>query len=116
MKSTYIGLPIDLKVAAPRFNNYRPYVMLGIAPFYDLTTSKHSLLRTKALNTCLEVGMGCEIYLPFFKLVPELKFDFGLGNVLDKQRPELTDPAQRIFTESIDAAHLNMVSLVFYFE
>ena len=100
MKSTYIGLPIDLKVAAPRFNNYRPYVML----------------RTKALNTCLEVGMGCEIYLPFFKLVPELKFDFGLGNVLDKQRPELTDPAQRIFTESIDAAHLNMVSLVFYFE
>lgn len=116
MKSTYIGLPIDLKVAAPRFNNYRPYVMLGLAPFYDLTTSKHSLLRTKALNTCLEVGLGCEIYLPFFKLVPELKFDFGLGNVLDKQRPELTDPAQRIFTESIDAAHLNMVSLVFYFE
>ena len=90
--------------------------MFGIAPFYDLTTSKHSLLRTKALNTCLEVGLGCEIYLPFFKLVPELKFDFGLGNVLDKQRPELTDPAQRIFTESVDAAHLNMVSLVFYFE
>lgn len=26
MKSTYMALPIDLKVSAPRFNNYRPYV------------------------------------------------------------------------------------------
>ncbi len=29
LKSTFVSLPLDLKVAAPRFNNYRPYVVFG---------------------------------------------------------------------------------------
>ena len=50
MKSCYIGVPVDLKIAAPRFNNYRPYVVAGVAPMYDLITTKQSKLRTKPLN------------------------------------------------------------------
>lgn len=56
------------------------------------------------------------MYLPFFKLIPELKFCFGLGNVLNKKRNDLTDPTQLIYTESIDKATMNMVVLSFYFE
>jgi hypothetical protein len=56
------------------------------------------------------------MYLPFFKLIPELKFCFGLGNVLNKKRTDLTDPTQLIYTESIDKATMNMVVLSFYFE
>lgn len=116
MKSSYISLPLDLKVAAPRFNNYRPYVVAGFNPMYDLTSGKHTLLRTKPLNMMLEVGMGCDFYLPFFKLIPELKFCFGLGNVLQKNRTDLTDPSQLIYTQSVDKATTNMVVLSFYFE
>ena len=58
MKSTYVALPIDLKVSAPRFNNYRPYVVAGLSPMYDLTANKHTLLRTKAFNLMLEAGIG----------------------------------------------------------
>ena len=32
IKSTYISLPLDLKISGMRVNNYRPYVMLGIDP------------------------------------------------------------------------------------
>lgn len=32
MKSCYIGVPVDFKISAPRFNNYRPYVVAGVAP------------------------------------------------------------------------------------
>ena len=116
MKSSYISLPLDVKVAAPRFNNYRPYVVAGFNPMYDLTSGKHTLLRTKPLNMMLEVGMGCDLYLPFFKLIPELKFCFGLGNVLQKNRTDLTDPSQLIYTQSVDKATTNMVVLSFYFE
>lgn len=116
MKSTYVALPLDLKVAAPRFNNYRPYVVAGIHPMYDLTTGKHTRLRTKPLQLSLEVGMGCDFYLPFFKLIPELKFCFGLGNVIDKNRSDLTDPTQHIFTESVNRATTNMIVLSLYFE
>lgn len=116
MKSAYVGVPVDLKVSAPRFNNYRPYVVAGVAPMYDLTSGKHTLLRTKPFNVMLEAGLGCDLYLPFFKLIPELKFCFGLGNALKKDRSDLTDPTQLIYTQSVDRATTSMVVLSFYFE
>ena len=64
----------------------------------------------------IEVGLGCDFYLPFFKLIPELKFSFGLANVLDTHRNDLTDASQLIFTQSVSKARNNMVSLTFYFE
>ncbi len=116
MKSSYVSVPIDLKIAAPRFNNYRPYVIAGISPTYDLTANKQSLLRAKPFQLMFEAGLGCDFYLPFFKLIPELKFCFGLGNVLNKNRNDLTDPTQLIYTESVDRATTSMVVLSFYFE
>ena len=116
LKSCYVGMPIDLKVAAPRFNNYRPYVVAGLAPYYDLSGNEQGKLKFKPFTLMAEIGMGCDLYMPFFKLIPELKFCFGLGNVLKKNRPDLIDPTQRIFTESVDRATVSMVVLTFYFE
>lgn len=116
LRSAYVSLPLDLKVSAPRFNNYRPYFVTGIMPMYDLTSNKQARLKTKPLNLMLEAGFGCDFYLPFFKLIPELKFCFGLGNVLDKSRTDLTDPTQLIYTQSVYRASTGMVVLSFYFE
>lgn len=116
MKSTYIALPVDFKAGAPRFNNYRPYVLAGAMAQYDLTATKHTQLRCKPLQGYLEVGLGCDIYMPFFKLIPELKFCFGLGNILQRNRNDITDPTQQIFTQSVDRATANMVVLNLYFE
>jgi len=116
MKSCYVAVPVDFKISAPRFNNYRPYTVLGISPMCDLTTGKHSRLKTKPFNLMLEAGLGCDIYMPFFKFIPELKFCFGLGNVLDKNRKDFTDPTELIYTQSIDKASVGMVVLTFYFE
>lgn len=116
LKSTYIGVPVALKMAAPRFNNFRPYVLAGIQPMVDLTSGKHGMIQTKAFGMNLEAGLGCDIYLPFFKLIPELKFSFGLADMLNRKRTDLTDDRLRVFTESTLSAHSNMVVLSFYFE
>lgn len=116
LKSTYIALPVLLKVSAPRFNNYRPYVIAGIQPMYDLTTKKQELLMTKKMSASIEVGLGCDLYLPYFKLIPELKFSFGLGNILEKNRKDLTDRTKEVFTKSVSSVSSNMVTLTFYFE
>lgn len=116
LKSTYIALPVLLKVSAPRFNNYRPYVIAGIQPMYDLTTKKQELLMTKKMSATIEVGLGCDLYLPYFKLIPELKFSFGLGNILEKNRKDLTDRTKEVFTKSVSSVSSNMVTLTFYFE
>ncbi len=116
MKSTYIGLPILAKISAPRWNNYRPYIVAGINPMYDLTTGKHTLLRAKPLSVNLEIGLGCDFYLPFFKLIPELKFSLGLADILDHKREDLHEAEDIIYTRSVDRATSNMVTLTLYFE
>ena len=40
LKSTYVSLPFEVKFTAERFNNYRPYVIVGISPMVDLTVKK----------------------------------------------------------------------------
>ena len=83
---------------------------------YDMTSGKGEMLRTQPLQTFVQIGLGCDFYLPFFKLNPELKFYFGLGNVLRHDRPDLTAPEQHIFTQSLSKATPGMVVLTFYFE
>ena len=117
MKNTYVSLPIDIKFAAPRWNNYRPYVMAGVNPMINLTGGDQDMVRVKRFNTMLEVGLGCDFYLPFFKLIPELKFCFGLGDVLDKKHVnELRDANLKAYAGSVASAQSKMIVLTFYFE
>ena len=116
IKSTYISVPLDLKFAAPRYNNFRPYFIAGVNPMVDLTTKKQKALLMKPFDCYIEVGMGCDIYLPFFKLIPELKFCFGLADILQKNRNDLIDNSLRKFTNSLDGASSKMIVLTLYFE
>ena len=115
-KSTYISVPIDVKFAAPRYNNFRPYLIAGFNPMIDLTARKHDALRLKPFDLYLEVGMGCDIYLPFFKLNPEIKFCFGLLDILQKDRSDLIDGTLMKYTKSVNSGHSNMIVLTFNFE
>lgn len=116
MKSVYISIPLDLKISGPRFNNYRPYILAGVNPMIDLTTKKQKALLMKPFDCYLEIGMGCDIYLPFFKLIPELKFCFGLANILQKNRTDLVDKNLMKFSNALDEASAKMIVLTLYFE
>ncbi len=116
IKSTYISVPIDLKFSAERFNNYRPYMMCGIDPMLDLTVKKQKNLLLKSFDCYLEVGIGCDFYLPFFKFIPEIKFCYGLMNIIEKNRTDLTDETLGVFTKSVDKARSKMIVISFYFE
>lgn len=117
MKNTYLSLPLDVKFSAQRFNNYRPYVITGVNPMINLTQGDQDYLRLKRYDVMLEVGMGCDFYLPFFKLNPELKFCYSLTNSLDtKHADELRDANMRVYTNAVRSAHTKMIVLTFYFE
>lgn len=117
MKSVYVSVACDLIFAAKRFNNHRPYLMAGVNPMLNLSGSSEDYLQFKRSDVYLELGMGCDFYLPFFKLRPELKFMFGLGNVLDlKHASELKDKNMLPYANSVNEAKTKMIALTFYFE
>ena len=117
MKNTYLSLPVDLKFSAERWNNYRPYLMAGINPTLNLTSKNQDYLQLKRTDLMLEVGLGCDFYLPFFKLIPELKFCYSLKDALDHgHADELKDENMRAYTNAVTSGHSNMIVLTFYFE
>ena len=116
VKTTYLALPLDLKISGTRYLNYRPYVMTGISPVYDLNVKKGGMIRVKPTDCFLEVGLGCDYYFPFFKFIPELKFCFGLSNLLEKNRNDLTDESLLKYNDAVSNAQAKMIVLTFYFE
>ena len=117
MKNTYLSLPVDLKFSAERWNNYRPYLMAGINPMLNLTSKNQDYLQLKRTDLMLEVGLGCDFYLPFFKLIPELKFCYSLKDALDHgHADELKDENMRAYTNAVTSGHSKMIVLTFYFE
>ena len=116
VKSTYVALPVHVKFAPERFNNYRPYITAGVSPMLNLTVKKQKQLLFKKFDFMLEFGMGCDFYLPFFKLIPEVKFAFSLLDVLEKDRKDLLDANLMKFTQSVDKVVSKMIIVSFYFE
>lgn len=117
LKNTYISLPINVKFAAERFNNYRPYVIGGVAPMINLAGKDQANIQLKRYDVMLEVGLGCDFYLPFFKFIPEIKFCYSLTDALDKNHIDALRDANRLaFAKSVSAAHTKMIVLTFYFE
>ncbi|MCM1005605.1 MAG: PorT family protein [Prevotella sp.] len=117
VKSAYVVLPLDLKISGDRYKNVRPYVTAGIMGSLDVSKKRSDFLQFKPFDTYLTIGMGCDFYLPFFKLNPEIKFCFGLSDVLKHDRLDLADdPAMMKITESLSKVKNNMIVLTFYFE
>lgn len=116
MRTNYISVPISGKFAAPRHNNFRPYFTLGLAPTFCLSNHNQEIYKAKTFDCYLEIGMGCDIYLPYFKLIPELKFCFGLADIISKNRDDLLDKSIMKFTNSVESSSSNMIVLTLYFE
>ena len=117
LKNTYISCPIDLKFSAERFNNYRPYIIGGISPMVNLSGKEQEFIQLKRYDVMAEIGLGCDFYLPFFKLIPELKFCYSLTDAIDyRHTDELQDVNKRVYAQSVTPGRSKMIVLTFYFE
>ena len=117
IKSAYIVVPVDVKFSSQRMHNIRPYMVAGVMPAFDVMKKKTDFLRTNSTDFMISVGFGCDFYLPYFKLIPELKFCFGLTDAINHNRPDLADdPLRTGVASSVKLATTKMVVLSFYFE
>jgi hypothetical protein len=116
VRNNYVTLPLHLRISAGRINNHRPYVLVGGYGSIELSPDKNRAVLLKPYDAGVEFGAGCSFYLPYFKLSPELKFSFGLADILEKDRSDLKDEHLRRYAQSLSRAFQRTITLSFHFE
>lgn len=116
LRSNYLTLPVELRYSALRLNNIRPYISAGVYGSMELGRKKLSPLMLQTFDFGLSASIGCDFYLPFFKLSPQLTFRYGLPNALERKRPDLEDNPLIVYTEALKRCSTRMIMLTFNFE
>ena len=116
MRTSQIELPLLVKYSSIRFNDTRPYLIAGAYGLLHMGQKKGAPLQFAPLSAGWTFGVGCDIYLRYFKLSPELRFDFGFTDLIRHQRPDLDDGASRRYTDALRRGTGRMIMLTFCFE
>ena len=114
VESTFVELPLDVKFKSARLNNFRAYVLGGVKYSIDMVSQAKVKAKDKEYvklqrnDYGYEIGVGCDFYLPMFKLSPEIKMYNGLRNLLVKD--------DLVYSKSLDGLFSKMFTLSLTFE
>lgn len=100
-ESTFINLPLNVKLQSKRLRNFGAYVLGGGSYSIDLASGKkdaasNEVVRLKSSDIYYEGGAGVDFYLPYFKLALELKLITGVKNILIKDNTFFTTPINKL--------------------
>jgi hypothetical protein len=89
VKSSYIHMPLLIKLSTKRLDNFRPYLIGGVSTSFNLSSNqnspednKNNVFRLKANNLYYELGFGIDFYLQYFKFSPSIRGVFSLKDEL----------------------------------
>lgn len=117
--SVPLTIPLHIKYSAERLGNFRPYLLAGGGVNLDFGRNTEKAILLKPFDAFIEFGVGCNIYFPFFKLAPELRFAFGTNNVLtplDQREVGFLPEKDKAYTAALNRLRNRMLTLTFNFE
>lgn len=107
--NTYLHIPLIFKFSTDRLNNIRPYVLGGFSYDHNFSSNEKNgndnfsrEFRQQTNNFMYEIGIGIDIYLPYFKLSPSIRGLFAINNEIkyDNSSPsQWTDPIDFLGTD-----------------
>jgi hypothetical protein len=104
---TTVDLPVMLKFKSQRRQNFRMFYVGGLTPTIDVTgkrqreENEEDGLQLSGDNLSFEIGFGSDIYFPLFRFSPEIRYSYGLVNVLKNQHNDIGQAFNRVTTQSI---------------
>lgn len=120
VNSTFLHVPLVLKMSTDRYHNIRPYILAGISYDYNFSSNERNQddnfageFRTKSHNFMYELGIGIDIYLNYFKFSPSIRGVFAINNEL-KYDNAANGPSQ--WTDPINFLGTRGIFLNFAFE
>ena len=93
VQSITLSFPVQIKFSSDRIGNFKVYTIAGGKFDYDLASNAgarkaENLVKLKRSDLSAELGLGFNIYFPYFVLSPEVKLSSGLVN-LHARDPDL---------------------------
>ncbi|MEO8412522.1 MAG: outer membrane beta-barrel protein [Ginsengibacter sp.] len=108
IQSITLSFPVQLKFSSDRIGNFKVYTIAGGKFDYDLASNAgarkaEDLIKLRPYDFSVELGMGFNIYFPYFVLSPEIKLSSGIVNVHSR------DPDLR-YSNVIDKINSKMIT------
>lgn len=89
VRSTYIHIPLLLKISTKRVNNIKPFIVAGLSTAINLSSNENNpddnangQFRTRSNMLFYELGFGIDLYLFWFKFTPSVRGVFALNDEL----------------------------------
>lgn len=110
IESVFFELPFHIRFKSEPYKDKRMFVVAGLKYSYDVQSnskSRKSLIKIAPHDFQYEVGVGMQMFYPYFIFSPEIKFSRGLSNILIYDRVQnearvLDDVVSQIFTISFN--------------
>ena len=87
VKSTYIHVPLLLKISTKRINNFKPFIIGGFSTALNLSSNQDNPddnsageFRMKKSTYFYEIGFGIDLYLLYFKFTPSIRGVFAIND------------------------------------
>ncbi|AHM59847.1 port-related protein [Flammeovirgaceae bacterium 311] len=104
---TTVDVPLSFKYKSMRRGNHRMFITGGVTQIIDVTGKKQKEenqengLRLNGNNTTADIGFGADFFFPLFKFSPEIRYSYGLVDVLDSRNNQLGRSFDRMGTQMI---------------
>ena len=104
IESTYLEFPILMKLRSDRINNFAVYLLGGGKFCIDMASQRdvnnalddEVVVKLAKYDYAVEIGGGCDMFLPYFKFGIELKGSFGIPNLLIDDGTRFSDPIESL--------------------
>ncbi|MCK8522188.1 PorT family protein [Aquimarina sp. D1M17] len=118
VKSTYVHVPLLLKISTKRLNNFKPFIVGGVSTSINLSSNEDNPddnssgeFRMKTNTNYYEIGFGVDLYLYYFKFTPSIRGVFAMSDELVKDN----DPNSP-WTSTIDKMSTRGIFINFTFQ
>ncbi|MEQ9467553.1 MAG: porin family protein [Ekhidna sp.] len=104
--ATMVELPLLLKYKSARRGNIAMYMLAGVNPSFEAAGKGDEQdvgqkLELRNWNIAIDVGVGLDMYFAYFKFSPEIRYSYGLRNMLTEDPNDFSIGLDKLTTQNL---------------
>lgn len=104
--ATMVELPLLLKYKSARRGNIAMYMLAGVNPSFEAAGKGDEQdigqkLELRNWNIAIDVGVGLDMYFAYFKFSPEIRYSYGLRNMLTDDPNDFSIGLDKLTTQNL---------------